>query len=378
MTDNWGEMFQNKRLLIYAPGEFFRGHSKTADGVIRYGRNPIVGIVDASRQGTCADVMGIRPDIPFYPDIASALPARPEALLIGVAPRGGRLPPEWRADVAFALKNGLDIISGLHQRLGTDPEFRALAEAHGRHIWDVREPPEDLPVGNAQVVHLPVQVVVTVGSDCAIGKMTAALEIEKSARQRGRKPIFIPTGQTGILIAGFGIALDRVIGDFMAGAMEKLIFDHWQGHDLVVVEGQGSLLHPGYSGVTLGLLHGAMPTEMILCHQPSRRFIRDSTIEIPPLTEIATLYETVTLPLRKAKVIGIALNCFDMSDEEARREVERVQEETGLPTTDVVKFGADPLAEAVDAAWERRVGKPTGSDGHPAEGTKSIRVRTAG
>ncbi|HHX40125.1 MAG TPA: DUF1611 domain-containing protein [Armatimonadetes bacterium] len=347
-------MFQNKRLLIYAPDEFGRGHSKTAEGVLRYGRNPVVGIVDASRTGTCADVMGIRADVPFYPDVASALAAGPEALLLGVAPRGGRLPAAWRNDIAFALRSGLDIISGLHEVLAADPEFRALAEEHGRQIWDVREPPAGLPVGNAQVCGLSEQVVLTVGSDCAMGKMTASLEIEKSARKRGRNTVFIPTGQTGIMIAGFGISIDRVIGDFMAGATEKLILEYGPGHDLILVEGQGSLLHPGYSGVTLGLLHGTMPTEMILCHEPSRKFIRDSTLPIPPLPEVIALYEAMTLPLRKAKVIGIALNCFDLDDQETRRQIEQTQELTGLPTTDVVKYGADCLAEAIDKARERR------------------------
>ncbi len=343
-------MFLDKRLLIYAPGEFLRGHSKTAEGVIRYGRNPVVGIVDASRTGTCADVMGIRPDVPFFPDVASALPARPEALLLGTAPRGGQLPAEWRTDICFALEHGMDIISGLHQVLATDPEFQALAQRHGRQILDVREPPADLPVGNAQVLNLPQQVVLTVGSDCAVGKMTASLEIEKSARARGRRPVFIPTGQTGIMIAGFGVSIDRVIGDFMAGATEKLILDYAGDSDLVLVEGQGSLLHPGYSGVTLGLMHGSMPTEMILCHQPMRKLIRDSTLEIPPLPEVAALYEEMTLPLRKAKVIGVALNCFGMNDEDARRECERVEDLMGMPATDTVKFGADCLARAIDEA----------------------------
>ncbi|MBI3944308.1 MAG: DUF1611 domain-containing protein, partial [Armatimonadetes bacterium] len=347
-----GTLARLQRLLIYTPGEFFRGHSKTADGVVRYGRNTIVGIVDASRTGACADVMGIRPDIPFFPDVASALPARPDALLIGVAPRGGRLPAEWRAAIRFALEHGMDIISGLHQPLATDAEFQPLAARLGRRILDVREPPTDLPVGNAKVMGIPQQVVLTVGSDCAIGKMTAALEIEKSARARGRTPVFIPTGQTGIMIAGYGISIDRVIGDFMAGATEKLILDHAPGHDLVLVEGQGSLLHPGYSGVTLGLLHGSMPTEMILCHQPTRQLIRDSTLPIPPLPEVIQLYEAMTLPLRKAKVIGVALNCYDLTDEEARREIARTEDLTGLPTTDTVKFGAECLAEAIDRARE--------------------------
>lgn len=342
----------HSRILIYAEGEFGRGHSKTAEGMIRYGKNPIVAVVDSTREEkNVAEVLGIGAHIPFVRSISEALTLEPNALLIGVAPRGGGLPPAWRKDLLFALEHGMDIINGLHFMMEEDPEFAQAARRHNRIIWDVRRSPDHLPVGAALAAGVPAQIVLTVGSDCVVGKKTTVIELERLANQQGRKAIYIPTGQTGIMIAGFGIAIDRVIGDFMSGAAEKLILENAPGHDLILVEGQGSLLHPGYSGVTLSLIHGSMPSHMILCHQPTRKYIRDSKILIPPLKEIAALYEAVTLPIKKAKVIGISLNCFDLTDEQALKEIEKIEALTGLPTTDCVKFGAQKLLDAIN--WAR-------------------------
>jgi uncharacterized NAD-dependent epimerase/dehydratase family protein len=340
------------KILIYAEGEFGRGHSKTAEGMIRYGKNPIVGVVDSARpEKDVAEVIGVGKDIPFFKNISEALPFKPDALLLGIAPRGGSLPPEWRKDLLFALEHGMNIISGLHYMIEEDSEFAQAAKHYGRVIWDVRKAPDNLIVGAARAAGIPVQIVLTVGSDCVVGKKSTAIEITQLANQQGRKAVFIPTGQTGIMIFGYGITIDRVIGDFMSGATEKLILENAPGHDLVLVEGQGSVLHPGYSGVTLSLLHGSMPSHLILCHQPTRKYIRDSKIIIPPLKEIAALYESLTLSIKKARVVGIALNCFDMTDEDALREIEKTETLTGLPTTDCIKFGAQKLVDAIN--WAR-------------------------
>jgi uncharacterized NAD-dependent epimerase/dehydratase family protein len=295
----------HKKLVIYAQEEFGRGHSKTAEGVIRYGKNPVLGVIDRNMVGKkVGDVMDAGGNIPFVADIKEAALLSPDALLLGTAPRGGQLPAEWREDLIYALSHGMDIINGLHQPLGMDTELKELACRKGCLIWDVREPPPISSVGSGLAAEIKAQIVLTVGSDCAVGKMTAALEIEREASKRGRKALFLATGQTGIMIAGFGMPIDRVIGDFMSGAMEKLILEHAADNDLLLIEGQGSLLHPGYSGVTLSLMHGAMPTEMILCHEMGRRFIRDSNIEIPPLKEVIRIYEEMCLPPRKARVVG--------------------------------------------------------------------------
>ncbi|MCI0526101.1 MAG: DUF1611 domain-containing protein, partial [Nitrospira sp.] len=337
------------RVLIYAEGEFGRGHSKTAEGMVRYGKNPIVAVVDSTREErSVGEVIGVGAHIPFVKSIVEALIYKPEALLIGVAPRGGALPPAWRKDLLFALEHGMDLINGLHYMMEDDPEFAQTAQRHRRIIWDVRKAPADIPIGAALAAEVPAQIVLTVGSDCVVGKKTTVIEIARLANQQGRKAIYIPTGQTGIMIAGFGIVIDRVIGDFMSGATEKLILENAAGHDLILVEGQGSLLHPGYSGVTLSLLHGSMPSHMILCHQPTRKYIRDSRIPIPPLKEIAQLYEVMALPIKKGQVIGISLNCFDLTEEEALREIEKTEKLTSLPTTDCVKFGAQKLLDTIN------------------------------
>lgn len=344
----------SRRLLIYAEGSFGRGRSKTAEGVIRYGRNPIVGVVDSTRsEPDVAAVLGdgVGNGVPFFDSLEAALPSRPQALLLGIAPPGGQLPAEWRDVLVRSLRAGLQLINGLHMELARDPEMAEAAKAGGTAIWDVREPVGEFPIGNGRVAELPAQVVLAVGTDCAIGKMTVMLEVEKVALARGRKAKFLATGQTGIMIAGFGVPLDRVIGDFMAGAIEQLICDHAAGSDLLLVEGQGSLMHPGFSGVTLSLLHGTAPSHMVLCHDPSRSHVRDSRVRIPPLADVVRLHEHMAGYLRPAKVVAVALNTSALSENEARAAVEAARENTGLPATDAVRFGAAPLFEAIDAAW---------------------------
>ena len=202
------------KLVIYAQEEFGRGHSKTAEGVIRYGRNHVLGVIDRSLVGkSVSDLMDAGKDIPFIAGIEEAARLEPDALLLGTAPRGGQLPDAWREDLIYALSQGMDIINGLHQPLAEDPQLRELAERNGAGIWDVREPPPLDVVGSGLVAELKAQSVLTVGSDCAVGKMTVSLEMDIVACRRGRKSLFVPTGQTGIMIAGFGISVDRVNGE---------------------------------------------------------------------------------------------------------------------------------------------------------------------
>jgi uncharacterized NAD-dependent epimerase/dehydratase family protein len=194
-----------------------------------------------------------------------------------------------------------------------------------------------------------VKTVLTVGSDCAIGKMTVSLELDAEAKRRGLASEFVPTGQTGIAIAGWGIAVDAVVSDFIAGATEQLIVEgHRRGGELLWVEGQGSLLHPSYSGVTLGLMHGSAPHAYVLCHKAGARYVDDdSHYAIPPLGELAELHERISLLSRPAKVLGVALNTRDLDEPAARAAVETTAAETGLATSDPVRFGAAPLVDAV-------------------------------
>jgi uncharacterized NAD-dependent epimerase/dehydratase family protein len=337
---------QQARLAIYAEGEFGKS-SKTAEGVLRYGKNPVVAVIDSTNMGkTVRDITGIPSEAPIVGSIDESLSLKPDALLLGSAFQGGALPAHWRGDILKAINSGLDVINGLHHFLAEDPEFSKAAQAGKRKLLDVRRPPDSLPVASGRVLQIPSFVVLTVGSDCTVGKMTVSLELTKVAEQRGQKAKFIATGQTGIMICGEGIAIDRVIGDFMAGATEQMVVDA-KDHDFIFVEGQGSIVHPGFSGVTIALLHGSAPQAMILVSNPSRQKIKETNFPILGYNRLIELYEQNAECIRPSKVVGIALNTRAMSEAEAKAAVQQAEQETGLPATDAVRFGAEKLFDAL-------------------------------
>lgn len=351
--------------LILAEGSLGIHSSKTATSAIRYLRDRVSAVIDSTQAGrTVQDVLGFGGDIPVVASLEEGLErglVAANALLVGIAPRGGQLPAGAADIIIAATRRGLDIVSGLHQYLSDIPAIRAAAAAAGVDIVDLRRPPEDIPVsiGRARLVE-PFNVLM-VGTDSNLGKMTAGLEIRRALIEEGEMVSFAPTGQTGILIEGWGIAVDSVISDFTAGAAELLVLEGAErcGPDgIILVEGQGSLIHPGYSGVTLGLMHGTLPEAMILCHDASRTKIRGDKlydwVTIPPLSTMVKLHEDAAGWLRPAPVIAIALKTNELSEEDAREAIRRAEEETGLPVTDPVRFGAGPLAEAIIKAKEQR------------------------
>ncbi len=353
---------RRRRILILAEGRFSVLDAKTATCVLRYRGGEVVAVLDSVNAGRdCAEVIGVGRGIPVVGTLAEGLARGPDTLLIGVAPRGGRLPAPWRAMLLEALGRGLEVVSGLHTFLADDPELAAAAAAGGEAIWDVRRVPDDLPVASRVADRVPATVALTVGSDCNVGKMTAAMELVLAARGRGRKAVFAPTGQTGLFIGGWGIVVDRVIADFIGGAAEQIVLRNAPGADLIVVEGQGSIHHPGYSGVTLGLLHGSMPDALVLVHQPTRTGTLNDEIPIPPLRDLIRTYEAAAALLKPAPVVAIALNCYDVDDRAAREFGRRIEAETGLPAVDPVKFGADRLLEPL-LAIRKEPGAYAGSD----------------
>ncbi len=331
--------------------------SKTANACIRYAPRDVAVVLDSAAAGrTSQDVLGFGGGIPVVGTFDEAMQHNPTALLVGIAPPGGQFPLEWRGLLIHALRAGLDVWSGLHTLLGDDPEFAACAQEAGVTIRDLRRAPTDLDVAYGRVREVDATVILTVGSDCNIGKMTTQLQLQDSVRALGHRVSFAATGQTGILIEGRGIAVDAVVADFIAGAAERLTIEAAANADIVLVEGQGSIVHPAYSGVTLGLMHGSLPHAMILCAQPSRTTVnRNPWVPIPTLSELIRLYEQLAEPLRPAPVIGVALNTFDLSDIEAHEAVERAKAETGLPVTDPVRFKPDALAEALDGFHRERL-----------------------
>ncbi len=346
-----------RRFLILAEGNFGPLTSKTANACIRYAESEVVAVLDSTHAGMSAQqVLGFGGDIPVVASFAEAMTRQPNALLIGIAPAGGQFPDTWRVIVCDALRAGLNLWNGLHTMLGDDAEFASLAAASGAVIRDLRRAPADLDIAYGRVRESSATVVLTVGTDCNIGKMTTQLQVRDAVRTMGIRTNFAATGQTGILIEGRGIGVDAVVADFIAGAAERLTLEAAEDADVVLVEGQGSLLHPAYSGVTLGLMHGALPHAMVLCTQPSRTTIhRYPWVPIPPIRDVIRLYEHSMQYLRPSPVIAIAMNTFNLSDAEAREAVDRMQQETGLPATDTVRYDPAPIANAIASFHRARL-----------------------
>lgn len=349
---------EKRRFVILTEGNTHPTPGKTAAGVVRYRGDEVVALIDSTQAGGDTEaLLGVGKGIPIVASLEDALPLRPDTLVIGISPAGGQLPPSWRAIILQAIAHGLHVVAGLHVFLGDDPELAAHAQEQGVAIVDLRRVPEDLTVNKCRAQELHCFRVHTVGTDCNIGKKIVALEITKAMQQQGLDAVFVATGQTGIMISGRGMALDRVISDFVAGAAERLTLEN-ADHRYLLIEGQGALTHPLYSGVTLSMLHGFAPQALILCHEYGRTIMRGSRdTPVPSLSKAIVLYEAIAEPVFPTKVVGIALNLRVLSEAEARQEVERVEQETGLPTADVVKFGANKLVEAIlayEQEWRLR------------------------
>ena len=343
-------------VAILAEGLFAPRTAKTAIGALRYAPYPIVAVIDSTRAGTdAAAAVGVGDGVPVVATAAEARARGATVLLVGTASAGGRIPPGYRPILRDWLSAGGEVWSGLHERITADPELAAAAA--GGRVRELREPPADLPVGGQRARRAGTRVVLTVGSDAAVGKMTASLEIAAALRRAGRRTAFVATGQTGIAIAGAGISVDAVIADFIAGAAERLVCDAAADADWIVVEGQGSLAHPGFSGVTLGLLHGSAPDLLVLCTDASRTGLKDHPgIPLRPLPELVAMYEGAarwTRPAAVVPVVALALNTSALSPADARSAIDAAAGATGLPACDPVRDGpgaVDRIARVLLAA----------------------------
>ncbi len=350
------------KVAILAEGQFARATAKTAIGVLRYAPFDVVAVVDSTRAGKdAAEYVGVGAGVPVVASVEDALARGATVLLIGTAAAGGRIPDGYRPALARALERGVEVWNGLHERVLTDPELAAAAKRGAARVRELREPPGDLPVGGHRARRGGVRVVLTVGSDAAVGKMTASLEIVAALRRAGERGEFVATGQTGIAIAGGGIAVDAVVADFIAGAAELMVCEAAERADWVIVEGQGSLTHPGFSGVTLGLLHGTAPDVMVLCHEAMRHSVKgyDDRQPLRTLREYVRIYEDAAAWRRPpgyppARVVAVALNTADVSDALAHALIHDAAAETGLPAADPIREGA-PGADRIAHALRQRV-----------------------
>jgi uncharacterized NAD-dependent epimerase/dehydratase family protein len=334
----------DRRYAILAEGWFANRHAKTAHGLVAYGKDEVIAVIDSTLAGhRVLDVMpNLRRDAPIVGTLGEVLEMSPTSILVGLAPAGGELPEGWMETLGEAADAGLEIVSGLHQRLAP--------ELPGARVWDVREPPEDVPLFSGEGFMVEPKVALTVGTNSAIGKMTATLEIERAAREAGLSTGFVATGQTGIVIEGWGICVDAVVSDFVAGASEQLVLAAARNDpDLILVEGQGSLGHPAYSGVTLGLLHGSCPDCLILCTDASEEEVF-AGVPSPDVVRIARLYEEVAALVKPAPVVAVSINMKGLDEVAAENFMNRLAKETSLPVADPVHGSAGLILEAVRRA----------------------------
>ena len=334
-----------RRIVILTDGHTNPITAKTASCVVRYKPDEVVALLDTTQPGrTSQELLGVGGNIPVLAKLADGPDAN--TLMIGIAPSGGKLPAAWKKIILEAVERGMNIVSGLHDFISNDAEIAAAAARRGVEIHDVRKNSER-DVSNRKGLREDCLRIHTIGQDCSVGKMLASVEITLGLKRRGYDAKFIATGQTGIMIEGDGCPVDCVVSDFVNGAVEKLLLAN-QHHDIIVVEGQGSLSHPRYSAVTAGLLHGCVPHGMIMVYEAGRTQVHGMEhVPLTPLAKLVEAYEMLASLAMPSRVIGVAVNSRLLSAEEAERERERVRRELGVPVCDVIRNGPDDLVDAV-------------------------------
>ncbi len=346
-------MRKRRRMLVLAEGMFTDAHGKTAHGVVRYIPEQVVAVIDSTLAGKiCKEVVGYGGDIPIISSIEEGLKFNPDTLVIGIALVGGVLPEEWKKFIIKAIKYKLNVINGLHTFLTDDKDIIRYARRYGVEVIDLRKPPDIYHVACGKWKKIKSKVILSIGTDCAIGKKSAVFEIYRVFRKMGKRADFIATGQTGMLIGGKGVAIDAVKSDFVAGVMELEVVKSARRHDYIFIEGQGALTNQGYSSVTMGLIHGVMPDAMILCHEIGRT-IDHFGDPIHDFESIIKLHEMVVGLYKKSRVIGMNLITENVPEDEALKEIKRMERKLKMPVDDTVRFGGEKLADVILKYFER-------------------------
>lgn len=340
------ETITNYRRIAIAVGENATTFTvKTAISLLRYRTEHCLAVIDPAHRGkTTQELYGVGGEIPIVGSLSEM--ESPDALFIGISPPGGKLPDSLRVAIADGVQRGLDVVSGLHDFLSEMDEFRLVAERSGSRLIDVRK---NQYKNTARAAEFRAQClrIHAVGHDCSVGKMVAMLELERGLKERQADAKFLATGQTGIMIVGNGVPVDCVVSDFVNGAVEDLVLQN-EKHDILLVEGQGSITHPAFSAVTLGLLHGCAPQGLILCYEAGRSHVKGMPhVPLKSLERYRELYELLASQRFPSQVIGIAMNGRNLNLEQAAVEKEEVQKRLDLPVCDVYRDGPSVLVEAV-------------------------------
>ncbi len=341
----------SQRIVLLTDGHSDPLVAKTAVCVIRYRPQDVVAVLDRSSAGqTTGALLGVGGQTPVIGDLAAAEGAN--TLMIGIAPPGGKVPVVWRPILLEALSRGMNVVSGLHQFLSDDPELSAAAREHGATITDVRKNTER-EVASGQGFRDDAFRVLTIGQDCSIGKMVAAVEMTRELKRRDIDAKFVATGQTGIMIEGDGCPIDCVVSDFVNGAVEKLVLERQQ-HEVLIIEGQATIAHPRYSCVSAGLLHGSRPHAMVMVYEPGRTHVHGMPhVPLASVARTIEAYENLAALMQPAKVVALAMNSRKLSPDQAAQERERMRGELGLPVADPIRDGAGELIDAVLAHRDR-------------------------
>lgn len=334
----------HRKIVILTDGYSNPFTAKTAISLLRYRTDDVVAVVDKSAAGsTTQELLRAGGDIPVVEGLSDVADA--DALYIGIAPPGGKLPPQWRPIILQALGRGMDVVSGLHDFLIEDDEYVGAAKHSGADLVDVRRN-RFKSTATCHAFRPGSLRIHTVGHDCSIGKMVASIEIQRGLAARSLDAKFLATGQTGIMISGEGVPIDCVVGDFISGAAEQLVIQN-EAHDYLLIEGQGSISHPAFSAVTLGLLHGAAPHGLIFCYEAGRTQVKGlKDIDIPPMEEQMDALIAIARLRHPCELIGIAVNTKNLSADAAASEIARAEANSGLPACDVYRTGADKLVDA--------------------------------
>ena len=337
-----------KRFAILCHEAFNYIKNKTGNMLIRYRPDEVVAVIDREKIGsTSEEEVGVGGNTPVLGDFNATLHLEPDTLVIGNATQGGFITDEYKAEIINAMNAGCDVISGMHQFLNDDEELKNIAAQKNVKLIDLRMPPDPphFPTGTWQNRKVPVLLIV--GTDCDTGKMTTAWEVAKRLQDRGRKVEFIGTGQTGILLSGSGVPIDAVKADFMAGEIEFLIQNTPKDTELVIIEGQGALTNQFYAGVTLGLMHGAMPDYMLMTHDPSRD-LDVTDFPMVSMQHVMDLHLDLMKVFRESKFIGINLLTFAFNEKKALDVIQKSENEFNIPTTDLIRFGDKGLIDAIE------------------------------
>jgi uncharacterized NAD-dependent epimerase/dehydratase family protein len=336
-----------RRIVILAEKNFSTLTSKMANSAIRYLKDEVVAVIDSANSGkTVEDVLGFGGEIPVYGTLDESFRHNPNTLLIGISPPGGKFPSTWYPVIINAIQNKLHIISGLHEFLSEIAEFAVLAEKYRVKIVDLRKNKKPNLLARGIARKFRSKIILTVGTHGNIGKMTATIELVNEMQERGKSADWVATGQIGILIKGKGVPIDSIKGDFISGNVESAVASADGNYEYVFVEGQGSIQHLGDCPASLGLLHGALPDAMILCHRTDVG-VSEYGVNTDDLGRMIRLHEEMVAFVKPSKVIGICLNTYNLPDDKSKELIREVQRNTGLPTTDPIKYGTSNIIDGM-------------------------------